>query len=62
MSQEQKASYKCLDKNNYDREACQQYFDAYKDCKNKMVSECAVSAHRLNLIQAPFTHMSSSPA
>lgn len=38
LLQEQKASYKCLDKNNYDRDACQQYFDAYKDCKNKMVS------------------------
>ena len=36
--QEADRSYKCLDENNYDREKCQEYFQAYKECKKKMVS------------------------
>lgn len=30
---ESKASMKCLDENNYMRSKCQEYFDAYIDCK-----------------------------
>ena len=36
--QEAKASYKCMDDNNYDRDACLEYFKAYKECKKRMVS------------------------
>ncbi|KAJ7760447.1 hypothetical protein B0H16DRAFT_1719949 [Mycena metata] len=28
-----KASFKCMDQNNYDRTACMDYFQAYRDCK-----------------------------
>lgn len=35
--QEANASYKCMDKNNYNRDACEQYFKAYKECKKAMV-------------------------
>ncbi|KAJ7281797.1 hypothetical protein C8J57DRAFT_1298567 [Mycena rebaudengoi] len=28
-----KASLKCMDKNNYDRSECMDYFQAYRDCK-----------------------------
>ncbi|TRM65305.1 hypothetical protein BD626DRAFT_488326 [Schizophyllum amplum] len=28
-----KASLKCLDRNNYERIACEGYFQAYRDCK-----------------------------
>ncbi|KAJ6518679.1 hypothetical protein C8R45DRAFT_2393 [Mycena sanguinolenta] len=28
-----KASLKCMDQNNYDRTACMDYFQAYRDCK-----------------------------
>ncbi|KAJ7224379.1 hypothetical protein GGX14DRAFT_649992 [Mycena pura] len=28
-----KASLKCMDLNNYDRSACMDYFQAYRDCK-----------------------------
>ncbi|KAK0497191.1 hypothetical protein EDD18DRAFT_1161053 [Armillaria luteobubalina] len=28
-----KASLSCLSRNNYDRDACQAYFQAYRDCK-----------------------------
>jgi hypothetical protein len=27
-----------MDRNNYDRDACEQYFEAYKECKKAMVS------------------------
>ncbi|KAJ7672644.1 hypothetical protein B0H17DRAFT_180010 [Mycena rosella] len=27
------ASFKCMDQNNYDRNACMDYFQAYRDCK-----------------------------
>lgn len=30
---EAKASYKCLDKNNYNKQACEEYFEAYRQCK-----------------------------
>ncbi|CAG9131620.1 unnamed protein product [Plutella xylostella] len=30
---EQDQSYNCLDKNNYDHEKCQVYFDNYNICK-----------------------------
>ena len=36
--QEAKASYKCMDDNNYDRDACLEYFKSYKECKKRMVS------------------------
>ncbi|KAL1747942.1 hypothetical protein HDZ31DRAFT_60812 [Schizophyllum fasciatum] len=29
----QKASLKCLDRNNYERIPCQGYFEAYRECK-----------------------------
>jgi len=28
-----KASMKCMDKNNYDRDKCLDFFQAYRDCK-----------------------------
>lgn len=31
--QEQKMTYQCLNKNNYDREACEAYFVNYNNCK-----------------------------
>ncbi|RDD43342.1 Cytochrome c oxidase-assembly factor COX23, mitochondrial [Trichoplax sp. H2] len=34
-TEEAKASYKCLDVNNYDKSMCQEFFDAYKDCKRQ---------------------------
>lgn len=36
--QEAKASYKCMDDNNYNRDACLEYFKTYKECKKMMVS------------------------
>ena len=35
--QEAKASYKCMDDTNYNRDACLEYFKAYKECKKQMV-------------------------
>ena len=35
--QEAKASYKCMDDNSYNRDACLEYFKAYKECKKQMV-------------------------
>lgn len=32
-STESKISMKCLDKHNYEKEKCQQEFEAYKECK-----------------------------
>ncbi|KAL5499858.1 hypothetical protein EMCRGX_G011323 [Ephydatia muelleri] len=34
--EEAKASYKCMDDNNYDRDACLEYFKSYKECKKRM--------------------------
>lgn len=34
VSQEQELSYKCLNKNNFNREACEVYFANYKNCKD----------------------------
>ncbi|KAF8603839.1 hypothetical protein BDV93DRAFT_492995 [Ceratobasidium sp. AG-I] len=28
-----KASYACLNKNNFDRDKCSEYFEAYRECK-----------------------------
>ncbi|TFL02063.1 hypothetical protein BDV98DRAFT_566608 [Pterulicium gracile] len=28
-----KASYDCMNRNNYNREACMEYFHAYRECK-----------------------------
>ncbi|KAI8378612.1 hypothetical protein BD560DRAFT_325083 [Blakeslea trispora] len=36
---EEKASMKCLDKNNYDKSACSYYFMQYKECKKKWMEE-----------------------
>lgn len=33
--EEAKASYKCLDKNNYNKSACEEYFEAYRQCKKR---------------------------
>jgi len=30
----------CLNRNDYDRDACLDYFQAYRDCKNTWVSVC----------------------
>ena len=38
--QEAKASYKCMDDNNYNRDACLEHFKAYKECKKRMVIHC----------------------
>lgn len=42
MSQEANASYKCMDENNYNRDACLEYFKAYKECKKRMVGKINV--------------------
>ncbi|KAH6916165.1 hypothetical protein BKA70DRAFT_1179581 [Coprinopsis sp. MPI-PUGE-AT-0042] len=34
-----KASMDCLDKNNYDRDKCLDYFQAYRDCKNAWIQK-----------------------
>ncbi|ORX95952.1 hypothetical protein K493DRAFT_260077 [Basidiobolus meristosporus CBS 931.73] len=34
-----KRSYKCLDKNNYDKSKCTQFFDEYKECKRKWLED-----------------------
>ncbi|TFK25632.1 hypothetical protein FA15DRAFT_590070 [Coprinopsis marcescibilis] len=34
-----KASMDCLDRNNYDRDACLEYFKAYRDCKNAWIQQ-----------------------
>ncbi|KAJ6638443.1 Coiled-coil-helix-coiled-coil-helix domain-containing protein 7 [Pseudolycoriella hygida] len=31
--QEQKMTYQCLSKNDYDREKCEAFFDNYNNCK-----------------------------
>lgn len=28
-------SFKCLDRNNFNRALCQEYFDVYRDCKKQ---------------------------
>ncbi|CCD23467.1 Cox23p NDAI_0B04330 [Naumovozyma dairenensis CBS 421] len=28
-------SFKCLDRNNFDRDKCHEYFDAYRECKKQ---------------------------
>ncbi|EDR14099.1 uncharacterized protein LACBIDRAFT_244368 [Laccaria bicolor S238N-H82] len=34
-----KASMDCLNRNNYDRDACLDYFQAYRDCKNSWIQQ-----------------------
>ncbi|ORY87591.1 hypothetical protein BCR37DRAFT_390135 [Protomyces lactucae-debilis] len=34
-----RASLKCLDKNAYDREACSDFFRAYRECKARWMEE-----------------------
>ncbi|KAF9530361.1 hypothetical protein CPB83DRAFT_176154 [Crepidotus variabilis] len=34
-----KASIDCLDRNNYNRDACLEYFQAYRDCKNAWIKQ-----------------------
>ncbi|KAI8324432.1 hypothetical protein GQ54DRAFT_62895 [Martensiomyces pterosporus] len=36
---EAKASFKCLDENNYDKNLCSEYFAAYRECKQMWVQE-----------------------
>ncbi|QLQ79668.1 hypothetical protein HG537_0C03160 [Torulaspora globosa] len=31
-------SFNCLDRNNYDRDMCKEYFDAYRECKKQWLS------------------------
>ncbi|AAS50901.2 ABR130Wp [Eremothecium gossypii ATCC 10895] len=31
-------SMKCLERNNYDRDLCREYFDAYRECKKQWLS------------------------
>ncbi|KAL6948607.1 Mitochondrial copper homeostasis protein [Hanseniaspora vineae] len=33
-----KMSFKCLELNDYDRDMCRQYFDAYRECKKQWLS------------------------
>ncbi|RXW22407.1 hypothetical protein EST38_g3470 [Candolleomyces aberdarensis] len=34
-----KASMDCLNRNNYDRDACLEYFQAYRECKNAWIQQ-----------------------
>lgn len=34
-----KMSMKCLERNNYDKDMCTEYFKAYKECKQEWVSK-----------------------
>ncbi|TFK32783.1 cysteine alpha-hairpin motif superfamily [Crucibulum laeve] len=34
-----KASMDCLNRNNYDRDACLDYFQAYRDCKKTWIKQ-----------------------
>jgi len=34
-----KASMDCLDRNDYNRDACLDYFQAYRDCKNTWIEQ-----------------------
>ncbi|PFH49965.1 hypothetical protein AMATHDRAFT_146378 [Amanita thiersii Skay4041] len=34
-----KASMDCLNRNNYDRDACLDYFQAYRDCKKAWIEK-----------------------
>ena len=35
----------CLNRYDYDRDACLDYFQAYRDCKNTWVSVCCRRVH-----------------
>jgi hypothetical protein len=35
LKQEKEASFNCLDANGYDKAACQQFFDAYNECRKR---------------------------
>ncbi|CAG8644848.1 2085_t:CDS:2 [Paraglomus brasilianum] len=37
--EQSRASYKCLDRNNYDKKKCRKYFLDYKECKRKWLEE-----------------------
>ena len=39
-----KASMDCLDKNDYDRDKCLEYFQAYRDCKKAWVRHLRLHA------------------
>ncbi|GJE91017.1 coiled-coil-helix-coiled-coil-helix domain-containing protein [Phanerochaete sordida] len=34
-----KASYACMDKNDYDRDSCSAYFAAYRECKRTWMAQ-----------------------
>ncbi|KAJ3995995.1 hypothetical protein F5050DRAFT_1572390, partial [Lentinula boryana] len=34
-----KATMACMNKNNYDREKCLDYFQAYRECKNAWIEQ-----------------------
>ncbi|KAI9505850.1 hypothetical protein BX070DRAFT_178098, partial [Coemansia spiralis] len=36
---ESKASMKCMDEHNYDKDLCSEYFAAYRECKKLWVAE-----------------------
>ncbi|KAJ1833998.1 hypothetical protein IWW55_001109 [Coemansia sp. RSA 2706] len=36
---EAKASYQCLDANNYNKDLCSEYFAAYRECKTLWMAE-----------------------
>ncbi|ORX71585.1 cytochrome c oxidase-assembly factor cox-23, mitochondrial [Linderina pennispora] len=42
---EAKASFKCLDDNNYDKSLCNEYFEAYRNCKQMWVRERRKARH-----------------
>jgi cytochrome c oxidase assembly protein subunit 23 len=34
-----KESMRCLDKNNYNRDACTEFFKSYRECKKKWLNQ-----------------------
>lgn len=44
-----KASIDCLIRNEYDRDACLAYFQAYRDCKDIWVSICCMSCQWVDI-------------
>lgn len=41
-----KMSLNCLDRNNYDRSQCKEYFDAYRECKRLWLEARRANRHQ----------------
>ncbi|KJE93860.1 hypothetical protein CAOG_004584 [Capsaspora owczarzaki ATCC 30864] len=54
---ETEASYKCLDENNYNRDMCGQFFDAYKACKQRWHDERAEARRKKYEEESLFRHI-----